>query len=385
MNEHDILRIVQAGEDSRHQFKRAFANEKQAAAELCALANAGGGWIFLGIEDNGQVAGLAPEEVRRQNAILSTAAAQHVRNPLSPSTEDVLVAGRTVMVVTVEEGVDKPYFDSDGVIWQKVGADKRGITSKEELRRLFQSSDLMHVDEVPVRNCPTSELDWPSFQRHFEAVHGELPPSPGADLNRLLQNLGLALESSLTLAGLLLFARHPQRFKPAFLVKAVRFSGIEVTGTQYLDSEDFGGRLDEQFRGGLSFVMRNLQKRQNGQSVNSQGVPPVAREVWEELIANALVHRNYLLSASIRIFYFDDRVEITSPGALPNHLTVDKIRLGLSSFRNPTLGSFAATGLLAYRGLGTGVRRALKLCPNLGLHNDIDGNQFTATVPLPLD
>jgi ATP-dependent DNA helicase RecG len=66
-----------------------------------------------------------------------------------------------------------------------------------------------------------------------------------------------------------------------------------------------------------------------------------------------------------------------------SELTVDKIRLGLSAFRNPTLASFAATGLLAYRGLGTGVRRALKLCPGLGLHNDIDGNQFTATVPLP--
>lgn len=383
MNETDLLQIAQRGEDSLHQFKRVLANEKQAAAELAAFANAQGGRIFIGIEDDGSITGLTADEVRRQNAILSAAAAQHVRNPLSPFTEAVAVAGKVVIVVTVPEGVDKPYFDADGVIWQKMGADKRRITSKEELRRLFQSSDLLSADEVPVRGCPTSELDRPAFQKHFEAVYAdERLPEAGPELDRLLTNLGLAQDGLLTLSGLLLFARNPQRYKPAFVVKAVRFAGTDVTGTEYLDSEDFGGRLDEQFRGAVSFVMRNLPKRQNGQSVNSQGKPEVPREVWEELLANALVHRNYFLSAPVRVLFFDDRVEIHSPGALPNHLTVEKIRRGLSSFRNPVLGAFAAAGIMVYRGLGTGIRRAQKLCPGLRLESDADGNQFTAYVPL---
>lgn len=126
-----------------------------------------------------------------------------------------------------------------------------------------------------------------------------------------------------------------------------------------------------------------LPKRQNGQSVNSQGLPAIARDVWEELLANALIYRNYFLLAPLRVLFFDDRIEITSPGALPNHLTVPKIRLGLSSFRNPVLGSFAASGLLTYRGLGTGIRRALRLCPQLEFRNDIESQQFTVIAPLP--
>jgi ATP-dependent DNA helicase RecG len=383
MNEAEILEIAARGEDSLHQFKRVLANEKQAAAEMAAFANARGGRSFIGVADDGSIPGLTPEEVRRQNAIVAAAAAQHVRNPLSPFTEVVPVAGRVVIVVTVPEGVDKPYFDADGVIWQKMGADKRRITSKEELRRLFQSSDVLAADEVPVRGCPISELDRPAFKKHFESVYAdERLPEAGPEFEHLLTNLGLAQDGMLTLSGLLLFGQNPQRFKPAFVVKAVRFAGTDVTGTEYLDSEDFGGRLEEQFRGAVSFVMRNLPKRQCGQSVNSLGKPEVPREVWEELVANALLRRNYFLSAPVRILFFDDRVELLSPGSLPNHLTVEKIQRGLSSFRNPILGSFAAAGLIVYRGLGTGIRRAQKLCPGLRLENDPDGNQFTAIVPL---
>ncbi|MGE5784984.1 MAG: Fic family protein [Myxococcales bacterium] len=126
-------------------------------------------------------------------------------------------------------------------------------------------------------------------------------------------------------------------------------------------------------------MLRNLHKIQAGRGVNSPGLPdpPV---VFEELLVNALVHRDYLISAPIRLFVFDNRIEIISPGTLPNNLTVENIRAGNSNLRNPILASFVAKGVLPYRGLGSGVPRALEAWPDIDLRDDRDGGLFAATV-----
>jgi len=98
---------------------------------------------------------------------------------------------------------------------------------------------------------------------------------------------------------------------------------------------------------------------------------------------NALVHRDYLVSAPIRIFIFDDRIEIISPGHLPNNLTVEKIRSGNSIIRNPILVSYVAKGLLPYHGLGSGIKRALEEWPQIDFTDDREGCLFTATVHRP--
>jgi len=163
----------------------------------------------------------------------------------------------------------------------------------------------------------------------------------------------------------------------------VRYPGTEVTADRYLDHEDFEGPLAAIFDGALAFVLRNLPKVQgSGKSVNLPGRPVVPRTVFEELLVNSLVHRDYFIQAPVRLFMLDDRVEITSPGNLPNHLTVEKIRAGNSVIRNPVLASFAAKGVLPYRGLGTGIRRALADWPAVDLIDDRDGCIFTATVRL---
>ncbi len=139
-------------------------------------------------------------------------------------------------------------------------------------------------------------------------------------------------------------------------------------------------KLDVTSSDALAFVLRNLRKVQGGRNVNSHGQPEVPRVVFEELIVNALVHRDYLVSAPVRMFVFDDRVEIISPGTLPNNLSIEKIRAGNSNLRNPILASFVAKGMLPYRGLGSGVPRAVEAWPNIDLHDDRDGGMFVATV-----
>lgn len=116
-----------------------------------------------------------------------------------------------------------------------------------------------------------------------------------------------------------------------------------------------------------------------GQNVNSVGDVEIPRIVLEELLANDLIHRDYFVSAPVRIFIFDERVEIISPGHLPNNLTVANIRSGSSNIRNLTLTSYA-TKVLPYRGLGTGILRALKEYPDIDFMDDRDGNQFRVVI-----
>lgn len=132
----------------------------------------------------------------------------------------------------------------------------------------------------------------------------------------------------------------------------------------------------------MRFLRRALPKRVKDRGVNAPGRWAVPQIVFEELLVNALIHRDYFVEAPIRLFVFDDRVELVSPGALPNHLTADKIRAGNSVIRNPILASFAAKGVLPYRGLGTGIQRALAEWNAIRFVDDPDACTFSAHVAL---
>lgn len=381
MNHDDLLAMVALGEDSRRQFKADVTNADSVAADLVAFSNSSGGMMLIGVADDGTMPGLAPTDVRRINQIITNAATQHMRSPISPTTENVRIAGRRVVIVlTVSEGLDKPYFDRQGVIWIKTGSDRRRIQSKEELRRLFQMTEQFHADELPTK-AGIEALDKLRFRDYLRTAYKQDYPDSPADLMRLLQNLNLATETGvLNLAGLLLFAEQPERFKPQFTFKAIRFPGNGIHASEFLDSEDFAGPIRKLFDGAMAFVLRNLHKVQAGRGVNAPGVPEIPPVVFEELLVNALIHRDYLVSAPIRLFIFDNRIEIISPGHLPDNLTVEKIRAGNSNIRNPILVSHVAKGLLPYRGLGSGIQRALKAWPKLEFVDDREGCLFTVTV-----
>lgn len=176
-----------------------------------------------------------------------------------------------------------------------------------------------------------------------------------------------------------LVRREPQIFLPTFHVKAVCYAGSDIHATSYLDNADILGRLETQFENALGFLLRNLRREQEGQGVNSLGQIEIPRIVLEELLVNALMHRDYFISAPIRIFVFGNRVEIVSPGHLPNNLTIANIQSGNSNIRNPTLSSYA-TKILPYRGLGTGIRRSLREYPAIEFVDDREGNQFRAVI-----
>ncbi|MCK9230426.1 MAG: putative DNA binding domain-containing protein [Syntrophales bacterium] len=381
----ELIELVSRGEDSRTQFKLNLTNPESLAGEIVAFSNSKGGKILVGISDHGEIVGLSPEDIRRINILVSNVTTNNVRPPVNTFNENVAVAGsQVVMVITVPEGISKPYADNNGVYWAKAGADKRRVTSREEIQRMFQEADLVHADEVPIEGTVFGDLAMAHLGEFFAKQYGEeldeALERDGISIGQLLNNLGLAHDNNLNLAGLILFGRNPQRYRPAFIVKAVSFVGNDPAGEKYRDSEDIGGCIRDMHRGVMSFLTRNLRRLQGEKDFNTEGDIEIPIEALEELVVNMLLHRDYFISAPWRVMIFDNRVELISPGMLPNNLTVENIRYGISNIRNPLLASFAIKEL-PYRGTGTGILRALKYVPDLELVSDSERNLFIARIP----
>ncbi|EGH27330.1 ATP-dependent DNA helicase RecG [Pseudomonas amygdali pv. mori str. 301020] len=378
----ELIDVISRGEDSRQQFKADMTNADALAAEIVAFSNTAGGRILIGVNDDGSVRGLSGADLARLNQLVSNAASQNVRPAVNPFTDNVPHPNGTVMVVSIPEGISKPYMDKNGTIWVKNGSDKRRATSREELQRLFQQAGLVHADETPVAGLGPGEGDLPYFEAFFEQQFGEQLALHNQPLPQLLTNMNLMNQGHLNVAGSLLFAKVPHYALPAFIIKAVAFVGNEIEDERYIDSRDITGKLADVFQQALGFIIANTRAVQGAQGFNSPGQAEIPRIVWEELVANALVHRDYFISAPVRVLVFMDRVEIISPGHLPNNLTIENIKAGNSNMRNPILASFAAK-LLPYRGLGSGLLRALRAWPQIELVDDRAGNLFKAIVVRP--
>jgi len=382
----ELIELLSRGEDSHTQFKQAqdIRNATSLAAEMAAFANAEGGHILIGVDDLGSIVGITQDDIRRLNNLVLRVASENVRPPINPITENVSTEKGLVMVVTIREGLSKPYADNQGIFWMKSGANKRPVTSREEIQRMMQRGGLVHADEVPVEGTTLDSLDDDHFNGFFQKQYGrsvkQALEDSGLTMARLLNNLGLAKDETLNLAGLLLFGRDPQRHRPAFVVKAVSFVGNDPAGVKYRDSEDIGGCLRDMYTHTMSFITRNLRRLQGDKDFNTEGDLEIPVVAIEELVVNMLLHRDYFISAPWRIMIFDDRIELISPGALPNNLTIENISNGVSVIRNPLIASFA-TKELPYRGIGTGILRAMAAAPDLMLESDHERNLFIARVP----
>lgn len=374
----EILERIELGEDSTTQLKANINNNISLTEEMVAFSNASGGLIIIGVKDDGEISGLSPEDIRRLNNMISNVASEHVKPPINPLTQTVKVADKILLLIDIKQGINKPYSTNNGSYITKSGADKRHI-SQEELQRLFQDSQKLHADELVVYGSKIDDVDSQALSDYYEKQYGEEIAKQDIEKNKILENLYLAKAEQLTLAGLLLFGTNPQDRKPMFIIKAVSFIGNELSGTSYRDSEDIKGNIPELFIKGMSFITRNLNKLQNDKDFNSQGDLEIPKIVLEELVVNAIIHRDYFIEAPINLFIFDNRIEIISPGKLPNSLSVENIRHGISVIRNPIITSLASK-LLPYRGIGSGIVRAIKHYDKIEFTNDIESERFKVTI-----
>ncbi len=380
----ELLDLIQMGESSKVQFKVRVNNANSIGAEMVAFSNTKGGMIIVGVDDKtGNINGLSFEDIQETNELLANTASNNVKAPIYIYTETVKVNEQHLVVAHISEGTSKPHMDNNGIIWVKNGSDKRKVIAKEEIARLLQSSGNLFADETIVNGTTVNDIDEDFFQKFILAKTKKSIEELGQSTSTVLSNLGMLKDGKISLGGLLLFGKNPQQFRPTFTVQCVSIVGNEISSNEFRDKEDpFTGNLKDLYDKTLSFITRNLKKIQKEDGFNSQSELEIPIETIEELLVNALIHRDYFILSSIKVFIFDNRIEIVSPGKLPNTLTIDNIKIGTSIPRNPILFTNARY-ILPFVGVGSGIPRALESSPNLELINDIDRELFIAVIKRP--
>ncbi|MDP2752213.1 MAG: putative DNA binding domain-containing protein [Rhodocyclaceae bacterium] len=380
--EHDILDRIRNGEDSVTQFKQDITDANRLSEELVAFSNAQGGVLLIGVADNGSVVGLNDAQIHRINQLISSTANENIKPPIYPLTEIVNLHGQRIITLHVRRGESRPYQTSKGLYLTKSGSDKRKM-SPDELRRLFAESERLFADEEVLLRSDITDINTETFYAFLDAdnhdVYEELKHGK-LQLITVLQNLDLLRDSHLTLAGNMIFGKTPQRFNPSFYVDCVHFDGNDVGVSSFISKSTIKGSLRQQYENTMHFLRNNLSRLPINEDFNAQTQLEIDEHVLGELLVNALVHRDYHIPSSLKIFVFSDRLEIISPGKLPNSLTVEKIKNGLSIHRNPILNSICRN-VLPYSGYGSGIKRVLRLNPSVSFVNDTDKEQFQCLIP----
>ena len=361
MNRTDLLQLIAGGENSRVEFKRDDVPPDRLASRLAGLLNLDGGHVLLGVEDDGSISGLSRPPEKAEEWLMQVAR-DHLQPPVIPAWEVAKPEeGVVVGIVTVPANApDKPYKVKQGSHWVskvRVGTTTRDATREEE-QRLYQQSGGLRYGLKPVPGTSLSDLDSRRLRDYLTRVLGDSDaPMPGSEQwARLLCNLELATESNgqtlATVDGMLLFGLNVGRFRPHSGIRAVCHHGLEP---------DYAVRADETIRGPLvplrgddgalfesgvvdrawDFVRRNIEVSavlDGPQSVERWDYP---EEALREVLVNALVHRDYSITGTdVLLSIFSNRLEVQSPGRLPNTVTVDGMRSGARYARNQVLVNF---------------------------------------------
>ncbi len=405
MNKDDLVELIRSGENSGVEFKRADLRPERLAAEIVALLNLEGGYIFLGVEDNGSVTGLMREPRKVEEWVMETART-HVLPATIPYWETVdWGEGKTVGIISLpRDAPDKPYKAKRGENWVtqvRVGTTTRAA-GREEEERLYLQGGLFRYGLKPVLGTAIDSLSQRHLRDYFGRVLGSsVPPASDVDQwQRLLQNLELATPTAgrmvATVDGMLLFGKNPKRFLPQSGIRAICYVGREPDYATRAD-EDLNGPMvplcdpeDGEFvKLGLVDKAWDFVRRNTTPSAYLEGARRIDRwefpeEAVREAVANALVHRDYsIVGTDIMLVIFSDRLEVVSPGRLPNTVTPAGMRLGLRYARNQTLVNVMRDyGYVDARGMG--VRN--KIIPGMLAHNgtepDLIAEDYRFTVRL---
>ena len=401
----NILKQIKAGEVSGMQFKERILDKYDIACELVAFSNSHGGKLVVGIKDKtGETNALSYSEVQETTNLLSDIASENVVPSILIKIDTVEVEDGNLVIATVKEGLNKPYHDNKGIVWVKNGADKRKVFDNAELAEMMTDCGSFAPDEAGVRDATVNDLDATTIKQflgnRFERVlekkgltgdafnEASLDMicsaiAKGHDCEKILRNLRfIRPDGTLTVAAMLLFGKYTQRWMPMMTAKCICFAGNSIGGKVFRDKvndSEMEGNLLHQYDTIMDFFTRNLHNVQVGDEFNSMGKLEIPYSSLVEFTVNSLVHRSLNLKAPVRIFIFDNRVEIHSPGALPNGLTIEDIKAGTSMPRNMFLFNNAIY-LLPYTGVGSGITRALDEDVNVTFTNNDKAQEFVITV-----
>lgn len=361
MTRSELLELIVNGENSGVEFKRDDLRPEQLAKEVVALANVQGGRILLGVEDDGAITGVQREGLERW--VMDTVFSRTVHPMILPFYEEVRVDEQLrVAIITINQGVNKPYvrrYHGREDIYIRVGSTSR-LASREQQAQLFATGGMLHAEQFPVPGSNLDDLSLGRLANYLSTIlKFETLPAARTEWEDHLCRLGFMVERqdsspACTIAGLVLFGYSPRRLLRRSGVRWMAFSGTEKSYKALDDTVIDGplvalrnrsadGRITVAENGlieGLLVAMRPFVSEEAAEVDVSMRrdrnwLYPV--EALREAIVNALAHRDWTRYTEVEIVRYADRLEVLSPGALQNSMTIEKMVAGQRSARNPLI------------------------------------------------
>ena len=400
MTKSELLALIANGENSGVEFKNDNLRPEQLAKEIVALANFQGGRILLGVEDDGTIAGVQRDHL--EHWVMDTVFGRKVHPMILPFYEEVQVDGEhRVAVISLTQGITKPYVvrhNDREDIYVRVGSTSR-LATREQQARLFALGGMLHAELFPVSGSTLQDLSKERLEDYLTAIVGdrEIPATSDAWRERLC-GLGFMVERQddppvCTIAGLVLFGYRPRRL---LRQAGVRWMAFRNNDRAYdaLDDQVLDGpliALRGQSSDGISEIaeiglierivdaMRPFVSEESGEvdeSLSRQRRWHYPVEAIREAVVNALAHRDWTRHEEIEVACYADRLDVLSPGALPNTMTIEKMIAGQRSPRNPIIVDVLRNyGYVDARGMGIRNKIIPLLRESTGLEPTFDATE----------
>ncbi len=350
----ELLQKIPLGEDSFLEFKEveikggrvANPNAESMAGECTAFANTYGGVILLGVKDNGEIIGIPPEHLPMAQQWIENICQNNCEPPLAPIIKKISlpdIAGKPATVIKVE--ILKSIFahaTSAGLCYHRVGSSKQRL-SLHALARLLQQRGQGYIfEEKTIQAASIDDIDIELYKKYHE--WRQLLPFDESvlPLHDIFINLKIAGKEEgrivPTVVGLLMFGKAPQKYLPNATIDCALYAGLIPDSNRLINATQCTGTIAEQIARAAEFVKRYMEIPAQKDETGRQDLPQYSLRAAHEAIVNAVAHRDYAIAgSSVRLFMFDDRFEITSPGRLPNTVTIATLNTGAIPFRRNQL------------------------------------------------
>ncbi len=398
--EEEIRRQLGLGEDSHWEFKQIeFAGNRPRsprrddwADEIAAFANADGGVLLCGVTDHGEVQGMSGEQIVELDRVLVEVSSDTIVPPVRIRTQHAQLDGKPLLLLEVPQG--ESLHDSPGGSYIRVGGTKRRMTNDERLRLAQRRGQARFpsFDEQTLPDTGFGTLD-ESLWKPLLTAEGAADPESALGKMALMAPDEAGIPRA-TVAGVLLCTGSPEQRLPNACITATHYRGKDRASGQ-IDTQEITGPLNRQIADAVVFAIRNMRVAARKEPARVD-LPQYSGKALFEAVVNAVAHRDYSMRASkIRLSMFEDRLEIQSPGSLPNNLTIDSMATRQAT-RNEALtsvlgrmpvggveGSEDRQYFMERRGDGVPIiqRETRALSGQLPEYRLIDGSEVCLTIP----
>lgn len=374
-----IEELIKKNESKTLEFKENLSSINGIIKTIVAFSNTAGGTIVVGIKDKTKdIVGIS--DVLMQEERLANAINDSIEPLLMPDIEIHTFRNKELIIINVAHGAGPFYIKSLGIengTYIRFGSTNR-IADKETLQTLKNYSENIYFDEIIVLNTSSQDLDWPIIKKLFLNIDKKISITNGLNLGILANHNNNEVATN---GGLILFGKERLKKFPDAIIRCVRFLGTDRD--EILDQATFDNYLPIAFDEVLKFITRHTNLSSDLKGLRRINTPQYPLRAIREIVMNAIVHADYAIKGvTINIVIFDDRIEITNPGALPFGITLEKALSGASRVRNRVIAKvFHALNWIEQWGRGFGI--IIKECKKFGLGSpefEELNNQFRVTL-----